>query len=139
MQHTKKQLHVNEPVLHRQRKRQKRYDNGVGDPFAFDSPMLYYRTMHFQCIYAAVTTIQDQFHQHDCSLYSMMEQLLIKATTNGDYSMELKEITDFYPTDFSKSDLQSQLQLSSCMDIKPSTNSITFKDIHNHFQFLPTL
>ena len=93
--------------------------------------------MYFQCIDAAVTTIQDRFHQHNYSLYSMMEQLLIKATTNGDYSMELKEVTDFFPTDFSKSELQSLLQLLSCTDIKSLTNSISFKDIHNHFQPLP--
>ena len=42
VQHTKEQLHMNEPVLHRQRKRPRRYNDGVGEPFVFDSPMLYY-------------------------------------------------------------------------------------------------
>ena len=86
--------------------------------------MLYYCSMYYQCSDAVVTTIQDQFHQHDYSLYSMMEQLLIKATSNGEYSMELKEVTDFYQADFNKSELVTQLQLLSCMDIKCS---ITFK------------
>ena len=53
--------------------------------------------------------------------------------------MELKEVTDFYQADFNKSELVTQLQLLSCMDIKCS---ITFKistytrymvlHVHNH-------
>ena len=37
--------------------------------------------------------------------------------------MELKEITDFYHVDFSKSELETQLQLLNCMEIKCSTQS----------------
>ena len=93
--------------------------------------MLYYRSMYYQCIDAAVTTIQDQFHQHD---YSLMEQLLIKVTSNGVYFVELKEATDFYQADFNKSELVTQLQLLSCMNIKCSKQSITFTNIFNLYQ-----
>ena len=37
---------------------------------------------------------------HDYSLYSMMKQLPIKVGSNGDNSMELKEVTNFYQADF---------------------------------------
>ena len=60
---------------------------------------------------------------YDYSLYSMTEQL--------------KEVTDFYQADFNKSELATQLQLLSCIDINCSKQSITFKDIHKHFQSLP--
>ena len=43
---------------------------------------------------------------------------LIKASANGDYSMELEEVFDFCQADFNKSELATQLQLLSCMDIK---------------------
>ena len=137
VQRTKEDLNVNEPALHRQRKRPRRYEDGVGEPSTFDSPMLYYRSMYYQCIDAAVVAIQDRFYQYDYTLYSMLEQLLIKASSKGDYTVELKEVTDFYSADFNKSELETQLQLLSCMDIKCSKQSITFKDIHNHFQSLP--
>ena len=59
-----------------------------------------------------------------------------KASSNGDYSVELKENTDFYQADFNKSELATLVQLLSCMDINCSKQSITFKDIHKHFQSL---
>lgn len=62
VQRTKEDLHVNEPVLHRQRKRPQIYEDGAGEPCTFDSPMLYYRSMYYQCIDAAVT---DRFLQYD--------------------------------------------------------------------------
>ena len=84
--------------------------------------MVYYRSMYYQCIDAAVTTIQDRFHQQDYSLYSTLEQLLIKATSSGDYVVEK---------------LTTELQLLICIDINRLKQSITFRDIHEQFQSLP--
>ena len=70
MQRTKEELQLNEHAVHRKQKRPRRYEDVVGEPYIFGNPMLYYRSMYYQCIDAAVTIIQDQFHQHDYSLYS---------------------------------------------------------------------
>ena len=88
VQSTKEQLDVNEAILHRPRKRPRRYKDGLGEPVTFDSPMVYYRSMYYQSIDAAVTTIQDCFHKQDYSLYSTLEKLLMKATSSGDYVLE---------------------------------------------------
>ena len=47
VQGTKEGLDMNEPVLPRQRKRPRRYEDGVGEPSTFDSPMVYYRSMYY--------------------------------------------------------------------------------------------
>ena len=47
-------------------------------------------------------------------------------------------MTDFYHSDFSKSELETQLQLLNCMDIKRGGDSLKFSDIHKHFQSLPS-
>jgi len=69
-------------------------------------------------------------------MYSTLEQLLIKACTDEDYSAELQQVTELYGADFNKSQLATQLQLLSCMDIKIAKESIMFRDSHIHFQSL---
>lgn len=136
VERTREELGVNEPALHRARKRPRRYEHGEAEPSTIDSPKVYYRRMYYQCVDAAVTTIQDRFHQQDYSMYSTLEQLLIKACTDEDYSVELQQVTELYSADFNKSELATQLQLLSCMDIKVAKESIAFRDIHIHFQSL---
>ena len=84
-----------------------------------------------------MVAIRDRFQQRDYSMYSNLEQVLIKACTKKDYSHELKEITDLFQADFNKSELDTQLQLLSLMNIKIAGKSLTFQDIHKHIQSLP--
>ena len=135
---TREQLHINEPVLPRQRKRTRLFgEMGTEEPFSFNDPKLYYRSIYFQCLDAAMAFIKDRFHQRDYSIYSNLEQLLIKTCSKKDYSQELKEITDLFHADFNKSELETQLQLLSVMNIETAGQTITFRDIHKHFQSLP--
>ena len=136
-QQTQKQLDVNDPILQRQRKRPRRYEDGSASPFFFSDPKAYYRSMFFQFLDAVITAITDRFHQHDYSIYANLEQVLIKACTHEDYSKELEEVTQFFNADFDKSLLKTQLELLRCMDIEKSGQSITFHDIHKHFQSVP--
>ena len=76
VERTREELGVNEPVLHRARKHPRRYEDGGAEPSTIDSPKVCYRRMYYQCVDAAVTTIQDRFHQKDYSMYSTLEQLL---------------------------------------------------------------
>ena len=69
---------------------------GTEEPFSFNDPKLYYRSIYFQCLDAAMAFIKDRFHQRDYSIYSNLEQLLIKTCSKKDYSQELKEITDLF-------------------------------------------
>jgi len=133
---TREELGVNESALHRARKRPRRYEDGGAEPSTIDCPKVYYCRMYYQCVDAAVTTIQDRFHQEDYSTYSTLEQLLIKTCTDEDYSAELQQVTELYGADFNKSQLATQLQLLSCMDIKIAKESIMFRDSHIHFQSL---
>jgi len=128
---TREELGVNEPALHHAVKRPRNEE-----PSTIDSPKVYYRRMYYQCVDATVKTIQDRFHQEDYSMYSTLEQLLIKACTDEDYSAELQQDTELYGADFNKSELAPQLQLLNCMDIKIAKESITLRDIHIHFQSL---
>lgn len=86
---THEQLHINEPVLPRQRKRTRLFgEMGTEEPFSFSDPKLYYRSIYFQCLDAAMAFIKDRFHQRDYSIYSNLEQLLIKTCSKKDYSQE---------------------------------------------------
>ena len=67
-------------------------------------------------------------------MYSYLEQVLIKACTKKAYSREPIEITDLFQDDFNKSELDTQLQLFSVMNIKIAGKSLTFQDIHKHIQ-----
>jgi len=133
VQRTREELVMNEPAL---QNTQGDHEDGGAEPSTIDSPKVYYRHMYYQCVHAAITTIQDRFHQEDYSMYSTLEQLLIKAHTDEDYSAGLQQFTELYGADFNKSELATQLQLLSCMDIKIAKESITFRDIHIHFQSL---
>ena len=85
----------------------------------------------------AVSALKVRFQERDYSVYANMEQLLTKACSKIDYSPELQEVTDFSHKDFNKSELESHLQLLSCMEVDIQGDYITFSDIHRHFQSLP--
>ena len=86
---TQKLLHVEDPALQRRRKRPRRYEDSC-EEHSFSNPQLYYKTVYFQCLDTAISTIRDRFHQHDYYIYVSLEQLLLKASSN-DYSDELGE------------------------------------------------
>lgn len=80
-------------------------------PFFSEDPKKYYRSMYFQCLHAAITTITDRFHQHDYCIHDNLEHVLIKASTQEDYSYEIEEVAQFFHTDFDKTVVKTQLQL----------------------------
>jgi hypothetical protein len=84
-------------VLQRNRKRPRRFEEGTSDGFFADSPQLFYKRIYFECLDVAVVALKDRFQQHDYSLYANMEQLLTKAFSKLDYSLELQQVTDFFP------------------------------------------
>ena len=55
------------------------YDDVTTEPHFHEDPKLYYHGLYYQCLDAAVFTIDSLFHQQDYSLYANLEQLLIIA------------------------------------------------------------
>ena len=117
-QQTQEQLGVNDAVLHRQRKRPRKSEDGSASPFYFEDPKAYYRSMYFQCLDAAITTITDRFHQRDFSIYANLEQVLLKAHNKEDYYQEFEEVTHFFHIDFDKSVLKHNWSYSAVWTLK---------------------
>ncbi len=101
-------------------------------------PRLTILLLYFQCIDAAISTISHRFQQKDYSMYANMEQLLVKTCMKMDYSEEYKTVTQFYGSDFCEPDLKTQLEVLGSMEINIHKNSLTFSDIHRHFQSMPS-
>ena len=131
-------LNVNEPLLPRQHKRPKRYEEGKAESYHAHDPKMHYRQIYFQSLDTMITTIKDRFHQIDYSIYAKVEELLLLAANKKSCSHKVKEITDFYGSDFNASELQLQLELFAQMDVQPARQTITFSDIHQYFKSLPT-
>ena len=53
------------------------------------------------------------------------------------YSNELMVITELYSSDLNKSDLETQLEIFSSIDIQPSGRFFNNDNIHQHFKSLP--
>ena len=62
-QTTQKELGVDDPVLHRMRKRPRRYEDGTAEPHLHEDPKLYYRSLYYQCLDAAAGTIKSRFQR----------------------------------------------------------------------------
>ena len=82
--------------------------------------------MYYQAIDLVIAAINNCFNQADYDIYAKLEQVLLLAATNGNYSRELTEVTEFYKDDFNKSDLETQLEILSQMKIDCAGDSITF-------------
>ena len=61
--------------------------------------------------------------------------MLIKACCDEDYSHELEVLTDIFGHDFNKPQLETQLQLLSCLELNGCNfgSRPHFHDIHKHF------
>ena len=91
---------------------------------------MYYRSLYYQCLDSAIFTITSRFHQQDYSLYVNLEHLLVKACMKiAEYLY--KAVTEFYGSDFSPSELSTQLDILSCMSKSDSLNFLTFISIFN--------
>ena len=74
---TQKQVHVEDPALQRRRKRPKRYDDGC-EGHSFSHPQLYYKTVYFQCLDTAISTIRYRFHQQDYFIYVSLDKFCLR-------------------------------------------------------------
>ena len=85
----------------------------------------------YQAIDSVISTINDRFNQADYGIYTKLEQILLQAATNNNYSTELKEVVEFHKDDFNSLELEIELEIFSQMNINAAGNSITFKTFAN--------
>ena len=96
-----------EPLLPHQRKVP---ESGTGAAHFHQSPEDMYRQHYTEAIDLAVNCIRDRFQQSGYEVYRNLEQLLLKASQNLDFSAEFTFITSFY-----RDDLQTEtLCMLSC-------------------------
>ena len=134
---TQNSLEVHDPALPRARKCPRRYEDGAAEPYYPPDVKQHYKQIYFQSLDSAISTIENRFLQNDYKTYSTLEQLIIKVAAKKDYLQELNEVVSFYGSDFSKSELQTQLELLEQMEIPVSGLTLQFCDIHKFFQSLP--
>ena len=130
---TQTSLGVNEPSLPRRRKRPARFETGTSEHHFPDNVEEFYRQIYFESIDTTLMTIENR---KDFGIYAKLENLLIQAAKKENYSSTLKEVMEFYQEDFNQSDLETQLEVFSNMDINVGSPSITFHDVHEHFKSL---
>lgn len=78
-----------------------------------------------------ISSIQERFDQPGYIVCSNLEELLLKAANGKDYSSELDYVTEFYGSDFDKSELSTQLQILT-LNIReevPSCETINLPEI----------
>lgn len=128
---------VGEPLLPRQRRLPSKYEEGKAPPEFHESVEDMYRQIYFQAIDNLSSAIKDRFDQRDYKIYSNVEQVLLKAASSKDFSVELGKVIEFYGDDFSRDKLQSQLEtFKSNFQCDGSDNDVHIGDIISYLQSL---
>lgn len=125
--------------LPRQRKRPKRYDDGVA-PAEFDiTAEDRYRRIYFEALDIIVETIKNRFNQPGYKIYKGLEDLLVKAANSSDYSDSLEYITSIYGSDINKCNLDIQLKtLGNTIPTPEAKCESTITDVIKYLQNLST-
>ena len=95
---------------------------------------------YFEAFDVVTKCIKDRFDQEDFKMYTLLEQVVLKAAKHDGYKEELKKIIQFYKEDFDESLLGSQLlnfSESFQSTTKKDTN-ITLSAVCKYFQKLST-
>ena len=106
-------LEVSDPVLPRQRKRPKRYEDG-GEGYSPENVEDFYRPIFFKAVDLVIGGIRARFDQPGYKLYSKLEEVLVKAANKENFDAELKFVIEFYKEHFDLGLLSMQLGVMSC-------------------------
>jgi len=102
---------IEEPQLPRRRRVPRCLDDGNSSShFHHESPKAYYRQVYYEAIDNTISCLSDRFNQPGYQLYSNLEQLLIKASQQEDFSEPFKTVCDFYKDDLVSDLLHVQLR-----------------------------
>ena len=75
-----------EPILPHESKAPKRYESETAEAHAHQSPKDMYRKYYFEVIDLAACCIQNPFQQAGYEVYKHLEELLLKASQDMDFS-----------------------------------------------------
>lgn len=126
---------VNEPVLPRKRKAPARFELGSGIGHQPNTPKDLFRQDYFECLDFIVACIRDRFNQPGYGVLKNLEGLLLKATRNENYDIELDFVLDFYKDDFQPFCLRTQLELLTTA-FSPCEKKPTLLEIRDYFKSL---
>ena len=106
-------LDISEPSLPRQRKVPRRFESGSAQAEFPDSPISHYRKIYYEALDLIINCIRKRFDQPGYKVYRQVQDLLLKAARNDDYTSEFDFATNFYGSDFHSPALKVQLQVFS--------------------------
>jgi hypothetical protein len=122
------EVDVDEPKLPRQRKRPPRYEDGKAAPEFHSTPKDYYRSIYYEALDLITQTIKDRFDQPGYRVYQCLENLLLKAAKQEDFSEELKLAVTTYGSDIHESNLTMQLKTLGANFKEKSANILTIRE-----------
>ena len=127
-------LDIDEPVLPRQRKRPRQYEDGASEGDFPESVESLYRHTYYKALDLIVSGIKAHFDQPGYKLYSNLEALLVKAVKKEKYDEEFQFVIEFYKDDFDHNQLNMQLGiLSSNIPCESA------QDLHSVIKYLQEL
>ena len=126
---------TDKPILPRKRKAPSRFEIGHGEAYHAQNIEDHYRSIYFEALDYAVSSIKDRFDQPGFQVYKNLEELLVKAANKQDYSTELKEVLTLYGDDFDESELTTQLQIYST-NFEMNSQPVTLQESINFLQNL---
>ena len=88
-------LDIDEPVLPRQRKRPRRYEDGSSEGDFPESVESLYRHTYYEALDLIVSGIKARFDQSGYKLYSNLEALLVKVAKKEKYDEEFQFVIKF--------------------------------------------
>jgi len=103
--HKASDLDIDQPVIPRQRKRPRRYEDGASEGDVVESVEDFYRRTYYEVLDLLICGIKERFNQPGYKLYANLQNLLMKATKKENYSEELQFVTDFYRDDLDQDQL----------------------------------
>ena len=126
-------LGVSEPSLPRKRKAPKRLEVGTSEGFFTHTPEALFRVEYMEALDLVINFIRERFNQPGYRIYCNLENLLLKAASNDDYTAEFQFVLDYYGDDFDCSLLRTHLELFiTCINTTEDNNQLTLLDIKSH-------
>lgn len=104
---------VLEPEVPRRKKVPRTIDYGRAEGISAATPEDYFRQFYFEALDLIISCINNRFDQQGFRVYRKVQDLLLKAVKNEDYSTELDFVTGFYGSDFQPEVLKTQLTVLS--------------------------
>jgi len=130
------EFEVNEAVLPRKGRITSRLDDGAAATEFHATPKAYYRQIYFKAVDLISSFILQRFDQPGLKSYQILQDLLLKAARKESYDKELKEVIEFYHSDFNEASLKVQLELFTTGYIEGKKGRTDFSEV---VQYMKTL